>query len=95
MTGTRYVVGVDIGGTFTDLVAIDARGGRTVVKTPTTPSDQSVGMLNALKEAAARLEIDFADFLSRVDRICHGTTVTTNAVIVRSGARVGMLTTRG
>lgn len=91
----RFEVGVDIGGTFTDLVAIDEEGNRTVIKTPSTPADQSIGMVNALRQAAEKLGMNFSEFLGKVSRICHGTTVTTNAVIVRSGAKVGMLTTKG
>ena len=52
MAAAKYDVGVDIGGTFTDLVAIDQTGKRTVVKTPSTPADPSVGMLHALNQAA-------------------------------------------
>ncbi|MFH0814427.1 MAG: hydantoinase/oxoprolinase family protein [Pseudomonadota bacterium] len=95
MGNKGYAVGVDIGGTFTDLVAIDEEGNRTVIKTPSTPEDPSLGMVNALKLAAESLEIDFSEFLGKVSRICHGTTVTTNAVITRSGAKMGMLTTKG
>jgi len=95
MANERFAVGVDIGGTFTDLVAIDEEGNRTVVKTPSTPEDPSIGMVSALKLAAEDLKMNFAEFLGKVSRICHGTTVTTNAVIVRSGAKMGMLTTKG
>ncbi len=92
---SSYDIGVDIGGTFTDLVAIDDHGERTVIKTPSTPADPSIGMVLALKQAAAALMLDFDDFLGRIARICHGTTVTTNAVITHSGCKVGMLTTKG
>lgn len=95
MAVAKYDVGVDVGGTFTDLVAVDETGNRTVVKVPSTPADPSRGMLDALAQAAAKLSLDFPDFLGRVSRICHGTTVTTNAVITRSGCKVGMLTTKG
>ena len=95
MAKTNYSVGVDIGGTFTDLIAIDDAGKRTVVKTPTTSADPSIGMLQALEDAAAALALDFTDFLGCVSRICHGTTVTTNAVIEHTGSKVGMLTTQG
>ena len=95
MAKTNYSVGVDIGGTFTDLIAIDDAGKRTVVKTTTTSADPSIGMLQALEDAAAALALDFTDFLGCVSRICHGTTVTTNAVIEHTGSKVGMLTTQG
>ena len=95
MTGHRFDVGIDIGGTYTDLVAIGEHGHRTLVKTPTTPADQSIGFVDALEQAAAANELTLREFLGNVNRICHGTTVTTNAVIERTGAKVGMLTTKG
>lgn len=95
MAKQKYEVGVDIGGTFTDLVAIDEDGNRTVVKTPSTPHDPSQGMINALQQAGSDVGMTFPEFLGKISRICHGTTVTTNAVIVKSGAKVGMLTTQG
>ncbi len=95
MPKNQFNVGVDVGGTFTDLIAIDEAGARTVVKTPSTPSDPSIGMLQALRDAADVLALDFSEFMARVSRICHGTTVTTNAVIMHTGCKVGMLTTKG
>ncbi len=95
MTDQRFDVGIDIGGTYTDLVAIDGHGNRTLVKTPTTPADQSIGFTDALEQAATANELTLREFLGNVSRICHGTTVTTNAVIERAGAKVGMLTTKG
>jgi N-methylhydantoinase A len=95
VSAERFVVGIDIGGTYTDLVAVDDTGERTVVKTPTTPHDPAIGMMHALGEAAAQRGLALPAFFSRLSRICHGTTVTTNAVIERTGARVGMLTTKG
>lgn len=93
MTSLR--IGIDVGGTFTDLVAIDA-GGRTVfAKAPSTPADQSIGVLAGLEELARRLGLTSRDMLARTERIVHGTTVATNALLERKGAKVALLTTEG
>ncbi|MBB4363095.1 N-methylhydantoinase A [Bradyrhizobium sp. CIR18] len=88
-------IGIDVGGTFTDLVAIDA-GGRTVfAKSPSTPQDQSIGVMTGLNELARRLDMSRADMLARTQRLVHGTTVATNALLERKGAKVALLTTEG
>lgn len=91
----KYVVGVDIGGTFTDLVCVDQDGETTIVKTPSTPEDPSIAVLNALERAAAELGKTYGSFLGEITRICHGTTVSTNTVLTWTGAKVGLLTTKG
>ncbi len=81
-------VGVDVGGTFTDVVVYDeVTGALGVGKAPTHPADPSVGFLNAL----GKLAVD----LQRTGRVVHGTTIGTNAVLERKGATVGVITTRG
>ncbi len=82
------VAGVDVGGTFTDLMIVDQRT-RTISisKTPTTPQDQSVGVLTALTGGA----VPVAD----IDLIVHGTTATTNALLQRRLAKTGLITTAG
>ena len=90
-----YRIGVDVGGTFTDLVAIDGRGRITVAKSASTPRDQSIGVLEGLDLLATSLGIDRATLLGSTDRIVHGTTVATNALLERKGARIGLLTTEG
>src|SRR6188768_1184248 len=90
-----YIIGVDVGGTYTDLVAIDAHGATVFAKSPSTPADQSVGVMAGLEELARRLKLTRADMLERTDRVVHGTTVATNALLERKGARVGLLTTEG
>jgi len=88
-------IGIDVGGTFTDLVAID-RNGRTVfAKSPSTPHDQSVGVIAGLEELARRHELSLAELLERTSAIVHGTTVATNALLERKGAKVALLTTEG
>jgi N-methylhydantoinase A len=82
------VAGVDVGGTFTDLVLFDARTGRVqVAKTPTTSSDPSQGVLGVIDGAGVDAGL--------LDLIVHGTTVTTNALLQRRIARAGMITTLG
>src|SRR6266851_5697225 len=90
-----YRIGIDVGGTFTDLVAIDAGGATTLAKVPSTPEDPSLGVLDGLRLLAARLGLDRAALLASTDRIVHGTTVATNALLERKGARLGLLTTEG
>ena len=90
-----YTIGVDVGGTYTDLVASD-EGGRTVfAKSPSTPADQSLGVMAGLEELARRLGVTRAEMLAKTGRLVHGTTVATNALLERKGARVALLTTEG
>jgi N-methylhydantoinase A len=88
-------IGIDVGGTFTDLVAIDAAGRTVFAKSPSTPSDQSIGVMAGLEELARRLDLSVAEMLGRTGRLVHGTTVATNALLERKGARVALLTTAG
>lgn len=90
-----YTIGIDVGGTYTDLVAIDAHGKTVFAKSPSTPADQSVGVMAGLEELARRLKLSRAEMLSVTDRIVHGTTVATNALLERKGAKVALLTTEG
>jgi len=90
-----YLVGVDIGGTFTDCVVLDGRGRITATKSPSTPGNFAEGMLAALGVAAERLGLSFEDFCAQIRVLTHGTTVGTNALIQRKGAKVGLITTRG
>jgi N-methylhydantoinase A len=90
-----FTIGIDVGGTYTDLVAIDENGKTVFAKSPSTPSDQSVGVMAGLDELARRLKLTRADMLGLTDRIVHGTTVATNALLERKGARVALLTTEG
>ena len=90
-----FRVGIDVGGTFTDLVAIDEAGVTTFTKSPSTPQDQSIGVLNGLADLAGRVGLDLPGFLAAIERIVHGTTVATNALLEGKGAKVGLLTTQG
>ena len=93
--GRHLLVGVDIGGTFTDCVALDRSGRITATKSPSTPENFAEGMLAAMRLAADRLGLTFERFCRDVAVLTHGTTVGTNTLIQRKGARVGLITTRG
>lgn len=90
-----YRIGIDVGGTFTDVVAISNLGVTTVAKAPTTTDDQSRGVLDGLTDLAGRLGLDLSALLAQTTQIVHGTTVATNALLERKGAKVGLLTTEG
>ena len=85
-------IGVDIGGTFTDVVVADEGSGRLdVVKVPTTPRDFARGVLDALATASRRHRVE----PSTVSLLAHATTVVTNALLAGKGARTALLTTQG
>jgi N-methylhydantoinase A len=90
-----YFIGTDIGGTFTDLVMLSETGEVTIVKSPTTPSDRTQAVLNALAAAAERQGIDARTLIKQLQYFAHGTTAATNAFIERKGAKTGLLITRG
>jgi N-methylhydantoinase A len=90
-----FRIGVDVGGTYTDLVATDASGKTVFAKSPSTPADQSIGVMAGLEELARRLNVTRAEMLAATDRLVHGTTVATNALLERKGAKVALLTTEG
>ena len=92
---TRYRVGVDVGGTFTDLLVTDGTGAARLYKSPTTPRDPSIGVLEGLERAARDQDRPLEEFLADVAAIVHGTTITTNAVLTGEGARTGFVTTKG
>ncbi|HET9461744.1 MAG TPA: hydantoinase/oxoprolinase N-terminal domain-containing protein, partial [Gaiellaceae bacterium] len=88
-----YRLGVDVGGTFTDLFLVsDSNGGAQFrVKTPSTPADPSQGVLSGVGRICDEAGIE----VSELRNILHGTTVATNAVLESKGARVGLITTNG
>jgi N-methylhydantoinase A len=88
-------IGIDVGGTFTDLAAVDETGRVVIAKCASTPRDQSEGLMEGLGLLAAECGTDLAGLLARTERIVHGTTVATNALLERKGATVGLLTTEG
>ncbi len=87
-----YRLGVDVGGTFTDLLLLDEISGRFWRrKTPSTPADSSVGILNGVEAVCA----DAGVKTSEIDVFLHGTTVATNAILEGKGSRVGLIVTDG
>src|SRR5881409_303297 len=87
-----YRLGVDVGGTFTDLLLVhDESGSLHRVKTPSTPADPSEGVLNGIKRICEESGVAPADLAY----VMHGTTVATNALLEAKGARVGLITTKG
>jgi len=87
-----YRLGVDVGGTFTDLILISEITGETfTAKVPSTPEDSSVGVLNGVARICDESGID----PTQIQRVMHGTTVATNAVLQGRGSKVGLVTTTG
>ena len=87
-TSKSLVVGVDVGGTFTDLFVLDeANGSARIVKVPSTRGEEARGFMNGVARVA--------DSAAAIATIVHGTTVGTNALLERKVARTGIITTRG
>ena len=91
----QFIIGVDTGGTFTDIVVMTESGEIWNAKASTTPDDFSRGVMDALEEAAKTVGVELRALLSRTTLFKHGSTVATNALITRSGVKVGFITTRG
>lgn len=88
----QYLVGVDVGGTFTDVTMIDAKSGNiSNYKIPSTPSDPSKGIMNGIRELLEQQNV----MHENVRYLAHGTTVATNALIERKGARTALIVTKG
>ena len=90
-----YLVGIDIGGTFTDCAIVDGAGKLLTTKVPSTPGDFSRGMMDALGAGAQALGLELEGFCRDIAFLSHGTTVGTNTIIQKKGAKVGLITTRG
>ncbi|HXQ53742.1 MAG TPA: hydantoinase/oxoprolinase family protein [Stellaceae bacterium] len=90
-----YLVGVDIGGTFTDCVVIDEGGAVTTAKSPSTPDDFARGMIDAIAAASRKMGMAPDALYPEIALLSHGTTVGTNAIIQKRGAKVGLITTKG
>ena len=87
-----FRLGVDVGGTFTDLLLVDEASGHTyMAKVLSTPEDSSIGVLNGIDRICDESDVD----AKQVNQVMHGTTVATNAVLTRNGAKVGLITTKG
>lgn len=90
-----FKIGIDVGGTFTDLVVTGSGEGPRLYKTPSTPRDPSEGALNGLRDVAEDYGLGMAELLSKTSMVIHGTTVATNTLVERKGANVGLITTEG
>jgi Hydantoinase/oxoprolinase N-terminal region len=86
------MIGIDVGGTFTDLVYVDSDSGVIAIrKVPTTPDDPSIGMMDGIAALCAINGVE----LAAIDVVLHASTIATNAVLEYDGSTVGMLTTEG
>lgn len=94
-TRRQWIVGVDIGGTFTDAAAVYGDGNLYSAKAPTNPSDPAAGVINALETLARDIGVSLEELLANTWKLAHGTTATLNAMVQRRGARVGLITTKG
>jgi N-methylhydantoinase A len=90
-----YRVGVDVGGTFTDLICVTPRGEVVLDKTPTTLDDQSTGVMNGLAQLAERFGLELGELCAALDIVVHGTTTADNTMIEMNGAPTGLLVTEG
>ena len=90
----NYLLGIDVGGTFTDFIEVDRDGNVRIVKTPSTPARPADGVLDGLRRLAEQSD-SIEAYLSAVELIVHGTTITTNAVITGNYAKTGYVTTKG
>lgn len=90
-----YTVGIDVGGTFTDFYCAHEGGGFHTAKTPTTHYDLSVGFMRGMGLLAKGLKLKLPEFLSGLSSVRYSTTVGTNALIERTGPKLGLITTAG
>lgn len=90
-----YRIGIDVGGTFTDFLLTSEDGSSEIYKVLSTPDDPSIGLMEGLAEMARDKNLSLKEFVKQVSIIVHGTTVTTNAVLTRKGAKTALLTTKG
>ena len=90
-----YYVGVDIGGTFTDCVLVDRQGNHQTAKVLSTKDDPVTGVVAGLSRLAETVGVDLPTLFGQTERLGHGTTIGTNAVLERRGARVGLAATAG
>ena len=91
-----YIAGVDIGGTFTDCVVVSNEGTITSGKAPSTPDDFSIGVIDALRDAACNLGLANVEELTKsIWLLFHACTIGDNSLITRMGAKTGLITTRG
>ncbi|MGH2874547.1 MAG: hydantoinase/oxoprolinase N-terminal domain-containing protein, partial [Solirubrobacteraceae bacterium] len=90
-----FQIGIDVGGTFTDLVVGNGDGSIFKTKTPSTPGNEAEGIVNGLTEAAGAYDLDLGQLLHDTEVMVLGTTVVTNTMLEYSGANTGLITTGG
>src|SRR5881227_3274726 len=90
-----YIIGIDVGGTFTDIVVSDSGGETIIAKSATTPTDQSDGVLEGIGLAAQRLRLGAADLLHQTSRTAHATPFAPNALLEAKFVPVAFLPTAG
>ena len=95
VAGASFRIGVDIGGTFTDVSIVDSYGHVHASKSLSLPSDPAAGVINALQHAAVQIGTTLPSLLSRTSLFVHGSTIATNTLLERTGASVGLLGTHG
>ncbi|MDG1986914.1 MAG: hydantoinase/oxoprolinase family protein [Halieaceae bacterium] len=87
-----YRLGVDVGGTFTDLLLVDETSSQVfTAKVPSTPEDSSIGVLNGIERVCKSADVN----PNQISKVMHGTTVATNTILTGTGAKVGLVTTKG
>src|ERR1043166_1296858 len=90
-----YKIGVDVGGTFIDLAVVDPKGKTEVYKSLSNPADLAGAVLAGLETVAGNEKLILSQLLNETDIIIHGSTVTTNALLTKNGAKTALLTTEG
>ena len=90
-----FKIGIDVGGTFTDFVVTNEGEPPRYFKTPSTPHDPSEGVMAGLEDAAQAYDLSIHEFLDTTELVIHGSTVATNTLVERKGAKVGLITTDG
>ncbi len=92
---SQFLVGIDVGGTFTDLILVDGTRTLDLVKVPSDPENLVGSILNGIETLAERHGIGRSELIGNVDRLVHGSTVAANALLERKGAKTGFVTTEG
>jgi len=89
-------IAIDVGGTFTDCLVLDEQSQLHQFKSPTTPNDPTLGLVNVLSKTAANFGLELSKFLSNIGvLIAHGTTLSTNALLTGRTAKTGLMATKG
>lgn len=89
------MVGIDVGGTFTDGVAVDSSGKTVIAKSSSTKEDPAIGVMNTLGKLAGKAGLTLEEFVPEISRFVYGTTVATNALLERKGMEIALITTKG